>query len=111
MQDVPIISSTHTPVVRNAWESPATGLAWVASTATVVTTGVYRFTRNPMYVGLTLVLAGWCVGLGTAVGLVVTVPLLVAYLTRFQIVPEERALARHFGEPFADYRARVRRWL
>jgi protein-S-isoprenylcysteine O-methyltransferase Ste14 len=78
--------------------------------STVVSTGVYRFTRNPMYLGLALVLAGWAVRLGNVAGMLL-LPLFMAYMTRFQIVPEERALLERFGADFSTYRARVRRWL
>lgn len=77
---------------------------------TVVTTGAYRFTRNPMYLGLVLILLGLAVYLGSAWAL--AGPLVfAAYITRFQIVPEERILGRRFGAAYAAYRARVRRWL
>ena len=76
----------------------------------IVTTGIYRRTRNPMYVGIAFVLLGCFLsfgGLSAALGL----PAFIAYLTRFQILPEERALEEKFGAEYADYRARVRRWL
>lgn len=78
--------------------------------SSLVTSGVYRMTRNPMYVGLLLVLVGWAVllaNLWSALGPVV----FVAYITRFQIKPEERALSSLFGEEYASYKSRVRRWL
>lgn len=78
--------------------------------ALIVTGGPYRFTRNPMYVGLTLVLIGW--GLYLASPWAWFGPLaLVLYLTRFQIIPEERILAEKFGAEYEAYRRRVRRWI
>jgi protein-S-isoprenylcysteine O-methyltransferase Ste14 len=80
------------------------------SASSLVTFGVYRMTRNPMYVGLLMVLIGWAVFLvnvWSALGPLV----FVAYITRFQIQPEERALASLFGEAYASYKSRVRRWL
>jgi len=75
-----------------------------------VTGGIYRVTRNPMYVGLLLVLVAWAAFLcapWAAAG-----PLtFVAYMTRFQIVPEERALLSAFGATYGSYQTRVRRWL
>lgn len=76
----------------------------------MVTSGIYRFSRNPMYLGLLLVLAGCAVWCDSAASLLV-LPLYVAYLTRFQIIPEERALAARFPQGYAEYRREVRRWL
>jgi protein-S-isoprenylcysteine O-methyltransferase Ste14 len=76
----------------------------------IVSSGVYSFTRNPMYLGMLLLLIGWGVYLTNAAAAVL-LPLFMAYLTRFQIKPEERALLAKFGGPFADYMSRVRRWI
>lgn len=78
--------------------------------ASLVTTGVYAITRNPMYLSLLLVLAGWAVYLSNLAALV-AIPLFVGYLNRFQILPEERALASLFSSEFQAYCKRVRRWL
>lgn len=78
--------------------------------SSLVSTGVYAFTRNPMYVGMAAVLVGWAIYLSSPACLLGPV-VFVAYLTRFQIIPEERVLAGLFGESFAEYRKRVRRWL
>lgn len=78
--------------------------------STVVTSDVFSRTRNPMYLGLVLVLVAWTIFLGSlSAGL--GVPVFIAYMSRFQIVPEERALARMFGAPYDDYRRKVRRWI
>jgi protein-S-isoprenylcysteine O-methyltransferase Ste14 len=76
----------------------------------LVTGGIYQVTRNPMYVGLAFLLTAWAVHLEAAWPLLGP-PLFVVYLTRFQIVPEERVLRMLFGERYAAYAARVRRWL
>ena len=76
----------------------------------VVSTGVYRFTRNPMYLGLALILLGLAVYLASPWALLGPL-VFAAYITRFQIVPEERALQARFGAAYTAYRARVRRWL
>lgn len=76
----------------------------------LVTGGVYRLTRNPMYVGMACLLLAWAVYLGSAWALSGPV-LFVFYITRFQIQPEERALRRLFGPAYEAYAARVRRWL
>lgn len=77
---------------------------------TVVRTDIYRFTRNPMYLGLALALTGFGLVLSNFASLAV-VPLFIAYLTVFQIIPEERALEAKFGAAYADYRRAVRRWI
>ena len=63
-----------------------------------------------MYLGLLLVLLGWAIHLSNALA-VLLLPALILYMNRFQIVPEERALATRFGQEFAAYKSRVRRWL
>lgn len=78
--------------------------------STLVTSGVFRISRNPMYVGLLLALTGWAVFLSNAAAFLL-VPAFVAYMNRFQIAPEERVLAAKFGDDFAAYRRAVRRWL
>lgn len=76
----------------------------------LITAGPYRYSRNPMYVGLALLLLAWAVWLGhwPAGALIL---LFVWYVDRFQVRVEERALSVRFGEDYAAYRARVRRWL
>jgi len=76
----------------------------------VVTSGIYRVSRNPMYLGFVLALTGWGLWLANAPALL-GVPLLVAYLNRFQIAPEERLLRQRFGAGYEEYLARVRRWI
>lgn len=78
--------------------------------SSLVTTGVHAFTRNPMYLGLVLILVGWGSILGNALSVVI-VALFVLYMNRFQIHPEEKALLAGFGESFLAYKKRVRRWL
>lgn len=78
--------------------------------SSLVETGIYRFTRNPMYLGLLLVLAGWAAYLSNAIALA-GLALFVLYINRFQIVPEERVLAAKFASAFDDYRRRTRRWI
>jgi len=76
----------------------------------VVTGGIYRVTRNPMYVGLTALLVMWAVHLAVPPALLG--PVFFALFThRFQIIPEERVMSAKFGKEYDDYRKRVRRWL
>jgi len=81
-----------------------------AAATSLVQHGVYRWTRNPMYLGLALGLAGVAVGLSN-LGAMALLPAFVAWIDRLQIIPEERALLANFGAAFTDYAARVRRWL
>lgn len=76
----------------------------------IVTDGVYRYTRNPMYLGLLLVLAGWAVFLGNVVACLF-LPAFVLAMHRLQILPEERAMESRFGGDYERYAARTRRWL
>ncbi len=78
--------------------------------SSLVASGIYRYTRNPMYFGMLLVLIGWAVYLARPWALAV-LPVFVIYMNRFQIGPEERALAGIFGAEFDAYRNRVRRWM
>lgn len=82
----------------------------VSRSTSMVTTGIFRHTRNPMYVGLLFGLLGWAVHLANLLALAL-VAAFALYLTRFQIVPEERALSARFGGGFDAYRRSVRRWL
>lgn len=76
----------------------------------LVTRGIYRHTRNPMYLGMLLVLIGWGAWLGNAAAFVGP-PLAVWALNALQIRPEERVMRARFGDDYARYAARVRRWL
>lgn len=80
------------------------------ATSSLVRSGVYRFSRNPMYVGLLFVLVGWAVYLACTWSLIGPVAF-VLYMNRLQIAPEERALSALFGAGYADYASKVRRWL
>jgi len=81
-----------------------------SASSSVVATGVYRISRNPMYLGFLLALAGWAVHLSNA-GAALLLPVFVAYMTQFQIKPEERALLAKFKSEYAQYMSRVRRWI
>lgn len=78
--------------------------------SSLVVTGIYRFSRNPMYLGFLLVLIGWSLHIGNSLAFV-ALPVFFIYMTRFQIIPEERALYAKFGSSYSDYQRSVRRWL
>jgi len=77
---------------------------------TLVTGGIYRISRNPMYLGLLCLLLAVAVYLCTLTVIVVA-PLFVWYLTEFQIKPEEDSLRQVFGAEYETYLSEVRRWL
>ncbi len=81
-----------------------------AASRTIVQSGIYRFSRNPMYLGFLLILIGWASYLNDG-RVFIFLPLFVIYLTQFQIKPEERALLTKFGVEYANYLHRVRRWV
>ena len=76
----------------------------------LVRSGPYRFTRNPMYLGLGVALLGFCIYLSNPLTVVALVAF-ITYLTRFQIMPEERVLLQTFGETYVAYTRSVGRWL
>ena len=78
--------------------------------STLVCSGVYRITRNPMYVGLLFWLIAWSLYLGT-LWFAISLPLFMMYIQTLQILPEERVLLKKFGEDYVEYKRRVPRWL
>jgi len=82
----------------------------VNSTSSLVVSGIYKYTRNPMYLGFVLVLLGWAAFLSNLAAFVL-LPAFVLYISRFQIRPEERVLASLFPDEYPAYRDQVRRWV
>jgi protein-S-isoprenylcysteine O-methyltransferase Ste14 len=82
---------------------------WKPST-TLATGGLYRFSRNPIYLGFAITYAGLAVAMDSVVALVLLIPCLWV-VDRFVVQREERYLAARFGADYAAYRSRVRRWL
>lgn len=80
------------------------------STSSLVVSAIYKYTRNPMYLGFLLVLHGWAIFLSNFVALVL-LPAFAVYMNRFHIGPEEPALASLFAHEYPVYHARVRRWV
>ena len=80
------------------------------SSSSLVTSGIYKHTRNPMYLGFLLILMAWATATANILSFMF-LPGFVLYMNRFQIKPEERALVRIFGNEFAKYSSHVRRWI
>ena len=80
------------------------------ATTAMVTSGIYRFSPNPMYLGFFLALVGWATYLSHLLAFAL-LPLFVLYINRFQIPPEERVLSEKFPHEFTAYKGSVRRWL
>ena len=78
--------------------------------SSLVTSGIYRYSRNPMYLGLVLILLGWAFYLSHFLAFVL-LPVFILYMTRFQIQPEEQMMARKFGKTYQAYLNKVRRWV
>ena len=81
-----------------------------AKTNSLVTSGVYRFSRNPMYLGLFCMLLAYTIALQNVLSLL-ALPLFVWYMNRYQIKPEEEVLLKKFGNEFRQYMEEVRRWI
>ena len=80
------------------------------SSSALVTGGILKITRNPMYLGMAVVIAGVGIGIGSWVALPI-LGFFVFWVTEYQIKPEERALFKIFGSEFEDYKSKVRRWI
>lgn len=115
------IGSAALLLVKGAWMAAAGVIEFRRASTTVnpmrpndssaiVDSGIYRHSRNPMYLGFLFVLLAWAVWLAAPWSLLGPVAF-VAWMTRFQIVPEERALAERFGDDYRAYCRRVRRWV
>lgn len=76
----------------------------------LVVKGLYRFTRNPMYLGVLFLLLAWAAFLQNVVSFA-PAALFIVFMTLFQIKPEEKALRRKFGADYDEYCRRVRRWI
>lgn len=76
----------------------------------LVTSGIYQYSRNPMYLGLVFILLGWALYLSHLLAFVLVL-VFILYITRFQIQPEESVMMQKFGKSYQAYVSRVRRWL
>ena len=97
-------------VGRRAMESVGTNVNPMLPTTAIVTSGLFRFTRNPLYVGMTIFYVGLTLALNTWWGVILLAPVLVVMHSGV-ILREERYLERKFGDAYREYRAKVRRYL
>ncbi|MFX0556775.1 methyltransferase family protein [Maribacter sp. CXY002] len=80
-----------------------------SKTSNLVTSGIYQYTRNPMYLSMMLLLLALGIYLGNAFN-ILSVAGFVGYMNRYQIIPEERVLAEKFGSVYNQYLVKTRRW-
>ena len=78
--------------------------------SSLVIVGVFKISRNPMYLGMLIILVAWALYLGNFISVAV-LPVFVLYITNFQIKPEEEALVEIFGNEYKEYCSSVRRWI
>ncbi len=79
-------------------------------TTSLVTDGLFRVSRNPMYLGLSFILISLAIYKGLILGMIF-VPIFMFYITVFQIIPEEEAMLELFGDDYREYSNKVRRWI
>lgn len=80
------------------------------ASTTVVSSGIYSLSRNPMYLAMLISLISLAYYLQNITSLPVIL-IFIGYMTRFQIIPEEKVLTKIFGQQYLDYQSKVRRWL
>ena len=81
------------------------------TSTSLVTSGIFKYTRNPMYLGLTSILLASCFYFSSLLGIIVYVPLFILYITVFQIIPEEETMKGLFNDEYFEYCSKVRRWI
>jgi len=82
----------------------------IETASSLVVSGIFNYSRNPMYLGMALILIGLSLKFNPIGGLIFTA-LFIVFITNFQIKPEEKAMQKIFGEKFINYKNKVRRWL
>jgi protein-S-isoprenylcysteine O-methyltransferase Ste14 len=97
-------------VAERQFKRAGTAVKPFEPSSALVTGGVFRLSRNPMYLGLVLVLFGLGIALGSAIPFVV-VPVFVWSITVRFIGPEEKLMTEQFGDDYEAYKSKVRRWL
>ena len=81
-----------------------------SETSVLITEGMYRYSRNPMYLGLLLLIIAATIWFGTWFGIIISL-FFILLINILQIIPEEEALLQIFGEEYLEYKKKVRRWI
>ncbi len=81
------------------------------TSTSLVTSGIFKYTRNPMYLGLACILLASCFYFSSLFGIIIYVPLFIFYITVFQIIPEEESMKSLFNDEYLEYCLKVRRWI
>lgn len=76
----------------------------------LVTDGIFKYSRNPMYLGMASILGSIAVFFNL-IGGIILIALFCFYITKFQIIPEERAMSNLFSQDFDKYKQTTRRWI
>lgn len=97
-------------ISASMFKRDGTGIVPFDEATTLVTTGFYRFTRNPMYMGMFLMLLGVAFLMG-GIGALLPLPLFVLIIRNNFVLGEERFLEAAFGQHYLDYKSDVRRWI
>jgi protein-S-isoprenylcysteine O-methyltransferase Ste14 len=79
--------------------------------SSLVVTGIFKYSRNPMYLGLTCLILSFSIYFSSVFGVLIYTPLFIFYMTIFQIIPEEEAMKKLFIEEYKEYCSKVRRWI
>ena len=82
----------------------------LTKTSSLVNTGVFKYTRNPMYLGMVFILLSIALKFNLYGGIII-IFLFFSFITKFQIIPEEKAMEKLFGQEFKNYKNTTRRWL
>ena len=82
----------------------------INNASSLVISGVFKYSRNPMYLGMVFILLALSFGFNLVGGILFT-SIFIVYITKFQIIPEEAAMKRIFGEDFNRYKNETRRWI
>lgn len=105
-----LVGITVAAISAGMFKKAETGVEPFSEATTLVTGGFFRVTRNPMYTGMFLMLAGVAVLMGS-IGALLPVPVFVLIIRNNFVLGEERFMESAFGQRYLDYKSEVRRWI